>query len=141
MDNPNDVLRKNQLVLQRVYNAIDTVLIAKGFTKVESDPDFVAYPHAGTQEKTDIQSWGNYGYGGWWGAGPYGGYGGGNIDVTQYTEATVFIDMVDNKEKKMIWRGTGTGVVNPPSSPEESTAKVNDAVSRILENFPPQGKN
>ena len=66
MDNPNDALRNNQLVLQRVYNAIDTVLQAKGFTKAESDPDFVAYPHAGTQEKTDVNTWGGYGYGGWW---------------------------------------------------------------------------
>jgi hypothetical protein len=139
-DNPNDVLQKNQLILQRVYNAIDTALLAKGFTKVESDPDFVAYPHAGTQEKTDVTSWG-YGYGGWWGAGGYGGYRGGNIDVTQYTEGTLFIDMVDNKKKKLIWRGTGSGIVNPPSSPQESAEKVNNAVAKVLEDFPPQGKN
>lgn len=139
-NDPNDALQKNQLILQRVYNAIDTSLIAKGFTKVESDPDFLAYPHAGTKEKTDVTSWG-YGYGGWWGAGPYrGGYGGGNIDVTQYTEGTLFIDMVDNKSQKLFWRGTGTGIVNPPSSPQESAEKVNSAVSQILEGFPPSSK-
>jgi hypothetical protein len=139
MDNPNDALQKNQLVLKRVYDAIDRSLQAKGFSKVEDDPDFLAYPHAGTQEKTDVQSWGGYGYGGWWGAGPYrGGYGGGGIDVTQYTEATVFVDMVDNKSQQLFWRGTGTGVINPPSSPEESTEKVNDAISQILADFPPK---
>jgi hypothetical protein len=141
MDNQNDVLRQNQLLLKRVYEAIDLTLQAKGFTKADSDPDFVAYPHAGTQEKTDVTNYGGYGYGGWWGAGPYrGGYGGGGIDVNQYTEATVFVDLVDNKTQQLLWRGTGTGVVDPPSNPEEATAKVNDAISQILADFPPTAK-
>lgn len=136
-NDPNDALLKNQLILQRVYDAIDTSMLAKGYTKVESDPDFVTYPHAGTQEKTDVTSWG-YGYGGWWGAG---GYPGGTVDVTQYTEGTLFIDMVDTKKNKLIWRGTGTGIVNPPSSPQASMENIKSAVAQVLQDFPPPGKN
>ncbi len=135
-NDPNDALLKNQLILNRVFEAIDKTMRPKGFTKVTSNPDFVVYPHAGTKEKTNIQSWG-YGYGGWWGAGPYGG---GNIDVTQYTEGTLYIDMVDMKNNKLMWRGVGTGIVGDPSSPEESTKNVDDEVSQVLKDFPPQPK-
>jgi hypothetical protein len=135
--NPNDVPQKNQLVLERVYKAIDNTLGSKGFTKVTSNPDFVVHPHAGTQEKTDVQNWG-YGYGGWWGAGPYGGR---NIDVTQYTEGTLYIDMVDMKKNQLIWRGVGTGILGDPSTPDESTKNVNNAVAQVLKNFPPQPKS
>lgn len=139
-NDPNDALMKNQLVLDRVYEAIDNSLGAKGFAKTDSNPDFVVYPHAGTKEKTDVESWG-YGYGGWWGAGPYRGYPGGNIDVTQYTEGSLFIDVVDMSDNKLVWRGIGTGVVDAPSSPEAGTQKINDAVAKILQDFPPQPKN
>ena len=135
-NDPNDALMKNQLVLDRVYKAIDISLGAKGFTKTETNPDFVVYPHAGTKERANIDTWG-YGYGGWWGGGPYMGYPGGNIDVSYYKEGTLFIDMVDMSDNKLIWRGVGTGVVNQPSSPEEGTQFINNAVSQILEKFPP----
>ncbi|MBE0571713.1 MAG: DUF4136 domain-containing protein [Ignavibacteriaceae bacterium] len=135
-NDPNDALLKNQLVLNRVYKAIDNSLTAKGFTKTDNNPDFVVYPHAGTKERTNIESWG-YGYGGWWGAGPYMGWPGGNIDVNQYTEGSLFIDIVDMTDNKLIWRGVGTGVVDAPSSPEEGSQKMNDAVAKILQDFPP----
>jgi hypothetical protein len=139
-NDPNDALVKNQLVLNRVYEAIDNSLTAKGFTKTDSDPDFVVYPHAGTKERTNIESWG-YGYGGWWGAGPYMGWPGGNIDVNQYTEGSLFIDIVDITDNKLIWRGVGTGVVNAPSTPEEGTKKMDEAVAKIFQDFPPQPKS
>ena len=135
---PNDVLLQNQLVLKRVYEAIDITLGSNGFTKVSSNPDFVVYPHAGTKEKTDVTSWG-YGYGGWWGAGPY--MGGGNIDVTQYTEGTLYIDMVDMKNNQLMWRGVGKGILGDTSTPFESSKKVDDAVAQILKDFPPQPKS
>ncbi len=135
-NDPNDALLKNQLILDRVYYAIYLSLEKKGFKKIESDPDFIVYPHGTTKEKTDIQNWG-YGYGGWWGAGPYGAWGGGNIDVTQYTEGTLIIDIVDIKKNQLIWRGVGKGIVGDPSTPEKSTENINKVVKQILEDFPP----
>lgn len=136
-NDPNDILLTSQLVLKRVYEAIDITMGSKGFTKVTSNPDFVVYPHAGTQGKTDETSWG-YGYSGWWGAGPYMG---GNIDVTQYTEGTLYIDMVDMKKNQLMWRGVSEGILGDPSTPFESTQKVDDAVSQVLKDFPPQPKS
>ena len=132
-NDPNDVLLSNMLILKRVYEAIDLSLEKKGFKKVEADPDFLVYPHGATKEKTDIQSWGGS-YGGWWGAGPYGG---GNIDVTQYTEGTLVIDMVDMSDNQLFWRGVGTGAVGSPSTPEESTKNINRVIDQILKDFPP----
>ena len=139
-NDPNDALLKNQIVADRVYAAIDNALGAKGFTKTESSPDFIVYPHAGTKERTNVDTWG-YGYGGWWGGGPYLGNPGGNIDISHYTEGSLFIDMVDMSTNKLIWRGVGKGVVNPPSSPEQGQQNMNDAVTKILQDFPPQPKS
>jgi len=88
---PDDILSKNQLVLNRFYKALDLALKDKGFEKNETNPDFVVYPHVTTKDKWDIRNWG-YGYGSWWGAGPYRGWHGGNIDVRQYTKGTILID-------------------------------------------------
>ena len=134
--NPNDALQKNQLIEQRVFNAIDTSMMKKGFKKTKNDPQLLVYPHAGTQERASINSWG-YGYGGWWGAGPYGG---GGIDVDYYTQGTLYIDIIDKKKNQLVWRGVGTGVLGDPSTPQEITANVNDAVSQILASFPPSDK-
>jgi len=135
---PNDALEKNQLIEQRVFNAIDTSMIEKGFKKTKTDPQLLVYPHAGTQERASVNSWG-YGYGGWWGAGAY-PYGAGGIDVSYYTEGTLYIDIIDQKKNQLVWRGVGQGILGDPSTPQESTANVDDAVSQILAQFPPSAK-
>jgi hypothetical protein len=48
--------------------------------------------HFGKQQKTDITSWG-YGWGGW------GMWGGGGIDVNQYEEGTLVVDVVGKIRK------------------------------------------
>ena len=128
---PNDALEKNQLIEQRVFNAIDTSMIAKGFKKTKTDPQILVYPHAGTQERASVNSWG-YGYGGWWG-----GAGMGGLDVTQYDEGTLIIDFIDMAKNELIWRGTGSGVMSDSPSMEERTQNINNAVGKILAQFPP----
>lgn len=40
-----------------------------------------------------------------------------------------------------MWRGVGKGIVGDPSTPEESTKKVDDDVAQVLKDFPPQPKS
>lgn len=91
--------------------------------------------HAGVKEKTQVTDWGSYGwYNPWWG--PYGG----RVDVSQYQEGTLVIDIVDFQDKEMVWRGLGTAVLEGNSNPEKIQAKVDQYVSQILAKFPPAGK-
>jgi hypothetical protein len=133
---PNDALAKNPLLAKRVKQAVIKELESKGYTYTESEQvDFAVVTHAGTKDRTQITDWGSYGwYSPWWG--PYGG----RVDVSQYTEGTLVIDIVDMNEKEMAWRGLATGTVDENLNPERSQARIDHTVSKILANFPPPGK-
>ena len=125
----------DQINANRLGDAIKANLTARGYTLSEQ-ADFGIALHFGKQTKTDIDSYG-YGYGGY---GRYGGwgYGGtGGVDVHQYDEGTLIIDIIDMSKKELVWRGSGTGVLSQSPSVEERTAKINDAVTEILGQFPP----
>jgi hypothetical protein len=133
---PNDALAKNPLLAKRVKEAVIKELKEKGYVYSESEEvDFAVVAHAGTKERMQITDWGSYGwYSPWWG--PYGG----QVDVSQYTEGTLVIDIVDMREREMAWRGLATGTVDESPNPERARARMDNVVSQILANFPPPGK-
>lgn len=121
----------DQLNANRFGDAIKSELTTKGYT-VSDQADFGVALLFGKQTKTNITSYG-YGYGPYWGR--YGGTS--NIDVSQYDEGTLIIDVIDMNKKELVWRGTGTGVIDPNATVEERTANINNAVAQILAQFPP----
>ena len=124
----------NDLVVNRVQDAVDRELQVKGFRQVPESPDFFIALHISTQQKLDITDWG-YGTGAYWGRGY--GYGYGGITSRDYQEGTLIIDIIDTAENELVWRGSATGIVDPGLSPEKRTQEINNAVARILEKFPP----
>jgi hypothetical protein len=74
--------------------------------------------------------------GGYWGGYPYGR----NIDVTSYTEASLILDIVDTKIKELVWRGIGIKAIETNKSPEERTKTIDEAVEKILGEYPPPTK-
>jgi len=121
----------DQLNANRFGDAIKNEMTAKGYT-VSENADFGVAILFGKQTKTNITSYG-YGYGPYWGR--YGGTG--NIDVSQYDEGTLIIDVIDMNKKELVWRGTGKGAIDPNATVEERTANINNAVAQILAQFPP----
>jgi len=122
----------DQINANRFGDAIKNELTAKGYT-VSENADFGVALYFTLKTKTNVQSYGyGYGYGGYWGRPGYGG-----VDVTQYDEGTLVIDIIDMAKKELVWRGTGTGVLNPNATVEERTANINNAVAQILGQFPP----
>jgi len=122
----------DQLSANKLDAAIKNELSAKGYTVAEN-PDFGIAIMFSQQTKTNIQSYG-YGYGAW---GRPGMYGTGGVDVSQYQQGTLIIDVIDMTNQKLVWRGIGTGVLSESPSVEDRTENVNNAVNRILEPFPP----
>jgi hypothetical protein len=57
-----DELDMNEFVLERIKNATDAELSAKGLVKAPSAPDFHVVPHVSAQEKIEVNNWG-YRYG------------------------------------------------------------------------------
>lgn len=121
------------LVKKRVHDAIENELQKKGLTKEDSSKaDITVFAQATTAEKMNVNSYGySYGYG--WGPYPYGR----NIDVSYYTQGSLIIDFVNNIKDELIWRGIGTAVVQDRGTPEEREQFINDAVAKILDQYPP----
>jgi hypothetical protein len=134
----NGVIKDSQLesaplVKKRVLEAITNEMQKKGLTLTDSaNAALTIFAQAGTAEKMNVTDYG-YGYGGWWGPNPYGR----NIDVSYYTQGSLIIDFVDNSKDELVWRGIGTAVVQDRGTPEERQAFIDEAVAKILEQYPP----
>ncbi|HET6349210.1 MAG TPA: DUF4136 domain-containing protein [Candidatus Krumholzibacteria bacterium] len=126
-------LQNNTLLDSRIRSAVDTQMAAKGFTLSQDSPDVLVVYYTGLANKIDVTDWGYTYAGSYWGGGL-----GRNVDVYQYTEGTLIIDLVDSETKKLAWRGSATGVVEQNRKPEQIEARINDVVGRIFQNYPPK---
>ena len=124
----------DSLVIQRVKNAVNAELKAKGLMMTSNNPDFLIAEHLGTEDKVQVTDWG-YGYGhrGYGG----GGWGPGGVSTYQYEEGSLILDFVDAKSKKLIWRGVVKAEVQNADTPEKIDTLINDAVREILKKYPP----
>lgn len=128
-----------ELDRQRVHAAIEKEMIAKGFTK-SSSPDVlidlqVKLVQKQTATATNTGGYGAYRYG--WG----GGYGGTtHINVENYVDGTLFVNMIDKSTEKLVWQGRGTKTLAEDPSPEKKEQNINYAVKQIFVNYPPKGK-
>ena len=126
-------IEMNDLIIKRIKNAVDHQLQTKGFREVSENPDFLIAIHITTQQKINIVDWG-YSYGPYWRRGyPYGG-----VEIYQYQEGTLIIDVINAAKKELVWRGSATAVSEPDLSPDKRTQKINKAVAKIMEKFPPR---
>jgi Domain of unknown function (DUF4136) len=128
------------LIDERIVEAIDAQLAAKGLTKTEADPDVFVVYHIAFDKQKDISTF-STGYGG--GYGPYGwGWGGGmGSSTTQVRDiliGTLVIDLADAKQGKLAWRGMGVKEVKTQTNPEKRDKSINNAVKKIFKNYPPK---
>ena len=67
--------------------------------------------------------------------GGYGGYGGYETRVSQYTEGTLNIDVVDAATKKLVWEGTIVGRLTDKDL-KNLEKTVDEAVAAVMAGFP-----
>jgi hypothetical protein len=56
------------------------------------------------------------------------------VDVAQYTEATLTVEFVDAKTRKVFWRGIAADTFGSASEAERG---IDEAVRKMLEAYPP----
>lgn len=124
-DRPNRSPFDNDLNRKRIHEAVDRELAARGYTLAGADePDLLITYHMGLQDRVEVST---YGYGTW--RRPY------RREVHHYKESTLVLDMIDAGLKQLVWRGAGTGVIGRY---DDIDKRINDAVTAILKDFPPQ---
>ena len=125
----------DDLTVRRIKNAVNRELGAKGYEIVPEKPDFFVAIYLGKAAQREIVDWG-YSRDRF---GPhYGAYGSRRIDVYEYEEGTLTLDVLDSADKQVLWRGQATAVIDPYASPEDRTKRINEAVAQLLTGFPPR---
>ena len=128
--------------VQAVYQSMHDSFEAVGLTEAAAaDADLLVLAHLQMTEKVDVTDWG-YGYGGYRGYGYGGGgaYMGGGTTTTQYKDTTLAIDIVDNLEDVLVWRGWASKNVygdTKGSLDEKQRENLKIIITNILANFPP----
>jgi len=124
-DGAKDPLAASSLAMERIQRSIDRELRLKGFVPVDSKTaDFWVQYYAVQEQRIRVDP----------------GYDWGHDDVSSYAAGTIIIDIVNPKDKRLIWRGTASDVIDPDLTPTEREERIQDAVHQILEEFPPQKK-
>jgi hypothetical protein len=137
IENPN----YSSLIGQMFRDAITREMEQRGYTLAD-DPDLMMNVSAILEDKTKVTTYNDPMYGGYYGYrrgfyDPWYGYGyGTSTHVSQYTEGTVNIDMVDAKAKRMVWEGIAVGRVNEDRSNEEVRQAINSGVTEMFASYP-----
>lgn len=126
-------LQRNSLLDKRIKESADRQLAAKGYATEAGNPDFLVMYHLGAQDKINVTDWG-YGYG------RYGRWYGGGVEVNQYKEGTLILDVIEAKSKQLMWRGFATATLDPNASMKTRKKRLDDVMTKILAEFPPTGK-
>jgi len=129
--NANQAIQQNDLLDKRIRGAVDAQLAEKGLTRDTNSPDLLVVYHVGLQDKVQVTDWG-YRYSDY-----YWGYGGREIDVYNYTEGTLIIDLVDASTQQLVWRGAGQKAVDANRNPDKATQEINNVVGKIMSKYPP----
>ena len=94
---------------ERIRQGVEQGITAKGFSK--ADPgDLSVILTVGAKNKTDVNTWGRFGQ---------------QVDVYQYTEGQLSVDVFDTKTKQPLWHGQATETIDPQKpNPQKIQAAV-----------------
>ncbi len=126
---PREIALERSPAGQAVRSALARDLEAKGLTETTQNPDVLVSYHVKLKQMLNVTDWG---YPSWW----WGYYGPGGTTVSQYTEGTIFVDLIDPKTNQVVWRGTASSVVSHPENPNPE--KVAKAVNKLMKKYPTQ---
>lgn len=116
-----DKAQISDLDKKRILRAIETEMGSRGFVKSDS-PDILVSIFTKESEQVDVYN-NNFGWGG--------------NAVSTRTEGSLYIDLIDAKKKELIWQGKGVGTLGNNKNIEKKEARIQQFVSEILEEYPP----
>ena len=129
---------QDPLVLKRVERAVNQELGARGYQVVQSGGDFCVAARLRSRQRTRVTTTSSaygtrYGYG-------YGHWGPQDVDVYQFDEGSIVLDVVDTSGKNLMWRGVARAAIPDSPSAEQITKLVDEAVQKLIADFPPPPK-
>lgn len=131
------------LLTQFLKTAVDREMVTHGYTLGDANSDLLINFNLETQEKIQSRTvpsgptvgvgYGYYGYrGGYYGT--WGGYSE-TTEISQYTEGTLNIDIVDNERDELVWEGVVIGRIREEAM-RNLEASVDAIVPQIMADYP-----
>ncbi|MCY2959302.1 MAG: DUF4136 domain-containing protein [Planctomycetota bacterium] len=122
----------NSISTKRVRDAVDAELHQRGYEQVTANPDFQVAAYVSSKDRLSVVDWGySPSPTGYWSHGH-------DIEVRQYVEGTLVLDIIDPRQNSLVWRASASKAVDRTWTPEERDAEVREAVGVLLAEFPPK---
>jgi hypothetical protein len=125
----DDPMLQNSITYRALHNDLVSNFQERGYVIDSANPDFAVAAYATARQKLDVSQY-DYGYPYWrwrWWGPP-------EPVVTEYTEGTVVVDVVNPKTKVLLWRGQGVASVS--DDPQTYAKDLARTVEKIIERFP-----
>lgn len=126
----------NELNRGRLIKAVENELSLKGFTKSDK-PDVLIDLKIKAEEMQTATATNTGGYGAGYGYRWGGGFSTTTINYDKYIDGTLFIDMIDESKKQLVWQGRGTKTLDENASQQKREDNINYAVKQIFMKYPP----
>jgi hypothetical protein len=121
----------NDLWSERIAQAVDAQLMAKGWTKVASGGDATVSAFGRTHNEQTLETY-YTGFGGGW---RWRGFGDATTTVENTPVGSLTVDVFDGNSKKLILRASSTETLS--EKPEKNEKKLEKAVEDMFKKFPP----
>src|ERR1700739_2626377 len=128
------VKTKDPLDIERIKNAVNAALTAKGWTQVDSGGDVSIVAMEITHEQQTLNTFYD-GFGGGWRWRGFGGFGEATTTTDTYTVGTLVIDLFGTKTKALLWRGSSSDTLSNNS--EKNIKNLDKGVDKLFQHFPP----
>ena len=115
----------------RIENAIDHALQARGWQRVDNGGDVAITAVGSAHDQREYQTFYD-GLGGW----RWGGFGETTTQAVNYPVGSLVLDLYDAHNQQLIWRGVSSDTLS--NNPEKNEKKMDKAVDKMFDHFPPK---
>ena len=133
---PDDPRIKSDLTEQRISDAVADQFDQRGLRQAQGgnpgDVKIRTYLIVDQRQDQVTTYTGGY-WGGYWGPPPMA-----ESRTVTYKVATIQVDLLDGKDGKLVWRGSGEQIMRSSSpTPAEREAAIRETVQKIIAQYPP----
>jgi hypothetical protein len=132
------VQTQDPLLVDRIKDAVNAALTAKGWTQVESGGDVCVVAIEITRNQQTLNTFYD-GFGGGWRWRGGGGFGDATTTTETYQVGTLVVDLFDAKAKSLVWRGSSSDTLS--NNADKNTKNLDKGVQKMFSRFPPEAKN
>lgn len=132
-------VKVSDIQVGRVTDALTAELVRRGYLIVEdrASADMFLSWHLVTEERADVRTYNSYSYYNCWRCvGPV-GPGVTDVSVNYYTQGSFFVDMIDPKTLRSVWRSVIESRLRSQPDPEKAAENRAAAAEAVFLEFPP----